>query len=145
MASLEECEKMGKERAVPGVALCAQAGQENPEDGLWFLLVWGESLCLPLRFVLCPSFLWRLLVVVSRWVVSNSSWPRGLQHARLPCPSQSFRVCSNSCPLSQWCLPTICPLLPPSSLALNFPQLQNLFQWVCSSNQVAKLQLQRQH
>ena len=39
MASLEECEKMGKERAVPRVALCAQAGQENPEDGLWFLLV----------------------------------------------------------------------------------------------------------
>ena len=39
----------------------------------------------------------------------------GLQHARLPCPSLSFRVCSNSCPLSQWCHPTIsyscCPLL----------------------------------
>ena len=31
----------------------------------------------------------------------------GLQHARLPCPSLSFRVCSNSCPLSQWCHPII--------------------------------------
>ena len=31
----------------------------------------------------------------------------GLQHARLPCPSLSPRVCSNSCPLSQWCHPTI--------------------------------------
>ena len=30
-----------------------------------------------------------------------------MQHARLPHPSQSPRVCSNSCPLSQWCLPTI--------------------------------------
>ena len=33
--------------------------------------------------------------------------PRGLQHARLPCPSLSPRVCSNSCPLSRWCHPTI--------------------------------------
>ena len=33
--------------------------------------------------------------------------PCGLQHARLPGPSPSPRVCSNSCPLSQWCHPTI--------------------------------------
>ena len=31
----------------------------------------------------------------------------GLQHARLPCPSLSPKVCSNSCPLCQWCHPTI--------------------------------------
>ena len=31
----------------------------------------------------------------------------GLQHARLPCPSPTPRACSNSCPLSQWCHPTI--------------------------------------
>ena len=43
----------------------------------------------------------------SCWVMSNSLWPHGLQHARLPCPSPSPRVCSNSCPLSQWCYPTI--------------------------------------
>ena len=30
-------------------------------------------------------------------------WPHGLQHASLPCPSLSPWVCSNSCPLSQWC------------------------------------------
>ena len=30
-------------------------------------------------------------------------WPYGLQHARLPCPSLSPGVCSDSCPLSQWC------------------------------------------
>ena len=35
------------------------------------------------------------------------SWPHGLQHVRLPCPSTSPRVCSNSCPLSQWFHPTI--------------------------------------
>ena len=33
--------------------------------------------------------------------------PHGLQHAMLPCPSLSSRVCSNSCPLSRWCHPTI--------------------------------------
>ena len=34
-------------------------------------------------------------------------WPHGLQHARLPCPSLSPGVCSDSHPLSQWCHPTI--------------------------------------
>ena len=37
----------------------------------------------------------------------NSLRPHGLQHGRLPCPSLSPWVCSNSCPLSQWCHPTI--------------------------------------
>ena len=40
-------------------------------------------------------------------VVSDSLQPHGLQYARLPCPSASPRVCSNSCPLSRWCHPTI--------------------------------------
>ena len=40
-------------------------------------------------------------------VVCDSLWPRGLQHARPPCPSPIPRACSNSCPLSWWCLPTI--------------------------------------
>ena len=34
-------------------------------------------------------------------------WPHELQHIRLPCLSLSPRVCSNSCPLSWWCHPTI--------------------------------------
>ena len=37
----------------------------------------------------------------------QSLQPHGLQHTRLPCPSLSPRVCSNSYPLSQWCYPTI--------------------------------------
>ena len=40
-------------------------------------------------------------------VVSDSVWPRGLQHARLPCPSPTLRAYSNSCPLCRWCHPTI--------------------------------------
>ena len=39
--------------------------------------------------------------------MSDSLRPQELQHVRLPCPSLSPRVCSNSCPLSQWCHPTI--------------------------------------
>ena len=40
-------------------------------------------------------------------VVSNSLWPHGLQHARIPCPPPTLGACSNSCPLSQWCHSTI--------------------------------------
>ena len=39
--------------------------------------------------------------------MSDSLQSHGLQHARVPGPSLSLRVCSNSCPLSQWCHPTI--------------------------------------
>ena len=44
------------------------------------------------------------------WSVTKSRLtlrPHGLQHARLHCPSLSPGVCSNSCPLSLWCYPTI--------------------------------------
>ena len=46
-------------------------------------------------------------VQFSRSVMSNSLWPHGLLHVRLPCPSQSPWVCSNSCLRSRWCHPTI--------------------------------------
>ena len=39
--------------------------------------------------------------------MSDSLWPHELQHARLSCPSLCSTVCSNSCPLSQWCCLTI--------------------------------------
>ena len=39
--------------------------------------------------------------------MSDSLQSHGLQHARLPCPSPAPGDCSNSCPLSQWCYPTI--------------------------------------
>ena len=40
-------------------------------------------------------------------VVSDSLGPRGLQHARPPCPSPSPGVCPSSCLLHQWCHPAI--------------------------------------
>ena len=56
--------------------------------------------------------------------VSSSSWLHRLQHARLPCPSPSPRACSNSCPLSQWCHPTISSSVTPFSFCLqSFPRL----------------------
>ena len=61
-------------------------------------------------------------VVVVHSVVSDSLWPHGLQHARLPCPSPSTRACSNPCPLSQWCHPTISSsVIPFSSCFLSVP------------------------
>ena len=60
-------------------------------------------------------------------VVSDSLWPHGLQHTRLPCPSPSPGVCSNSCPLNQWCHPTISSSVTPSPHALNLSQHQGLF------------------
>ena len=48
--------------------------------------------------------------------------PHSLQHARLPCPSLSPRVGSNSCPLSRWCHPTISSsVVPFSSCLQSFP------------------------
>ena len=58
----------------------------------------------------------------SNSVVSNSLWSHGLQHARPPCPSPTPRVYSNSCPLSQWCHPTISSsVIPFSSCLQSFP------------------------
>ena len=47
------------------------------------------------------------LLLFSCSVMSDSLWPHGLQHTRLPCPSLSSTDWSHSCPLSQWCHPTV--------------------------------------
>ena len=39
--------------------------------------------------------------------MSDSLQPQGLQNTRVPCLSLSPRSCSNSCPLTRWCCPTI--------------------------------------
>ena len=54
-------------------------------------------------------------------VVSDSLQPHGLQHARLPCPSPTPWACSNSCPLSWWCHPTISSSVIPFSHLQSFP------------------------
>ena len=74
---------------------------------------------------------WHLLFSSS--VMSDSLQLQGLQHARLSCPSPCPRTCSNSCPLSWWCHPTISSsVIPFSSCVQSFPasgsfQISQLF------------------
>ena len=83
------------------------------------------------NFICKPS--WLIFLIETPWnnlssvqfihlVLSDSLWPHGLQHARLLCPSPMPRACSNSCPLSQWCHPTISsPVIPFSFCLQSFP------------------------
>ena len=81
----------------------------------------------------------------SHSVVSDSLRPHESQHARLPCPSPTPRIHSNSCPSSRWCHPAIssfvvpfssCPKSLPSSGS--FPMSQ-LFAWGSQSIGVSAL------
>ena len=58
--------------------------------------------------------LWLGSVQFSHSATSDSLWPHGLQHTRLPCPSPTPGACSNSCPLSRWCIQPSYPLPSPS-------------------------------
>ena len=106
------------------------AGDQNV-SGIGFLVLGSFIPCLlplslhivfPPYVFLCPNF-----PILRRWlfsssVMSSSSGPHELQHARLPCPSPSPTVCSNTCPLSQWCHPTISSsVVPFSSCHQSFP------------------------
>ena len=62
-----------------------------------------------------------LLLLFSHSVTYDSFRPHGLQHARLPCPSPSPRVCSNSCSSSRWHHPTI------SSVVVSFSSCLHSF------------------
>ena len=91
-----------------------------------FCILWWfqrPTLCVCWFFCLEVSFLFHSgLLSFSCLVVSDFLWPHGLQHARLACPSLSPRVCSNSCPLSWWCHPTISSSVAPfSSCPQSFP------------------------
>ena len=54
----------------------------------------------------------------------DSLQPQELQDCRLSCPSPSPRICSNSCPLSQWCHPTVSSSVTPFSLPSMFPSIR---------------------
>ena len=74
-----------------------------------------------------------LSIQFSHSVMSDSLRPHGLMHARPPWPSPTPIAYSNSCPLSQWCHPTISSsVVPLSSRLQSFPasgsfQLSQLF------------------
>ena len=58
--------------------------------------------------------------------MSDSLRPYGLQHARLPCPSLSPGVYSDSCPSSRWCHSTISSSVIPFFSPQSFPAIGNL-------------------
>ena len=88
-------EVSASESALSFTQLCARSSKYSffPLDFCFLLALTNHCLSLSLLFI--------------RWVVSESLGPYGLQHARLPWPSPSLGVFSDSCPLSWWCHPTI--------------------------------------
>ena len=79
--------------------------------------------------------------------MSDSFRPHGLQHPRLPCPSPTPAVYSNSSPLSWWCHPTISSSVIPFSFQLqSFPASESfqMSQLFVSVAEVLELQLQHQ-
>ena len=82
----------------------------------WYI---KQTIAFPYKFTAC---------MFSHSVVSDSLQPHGLQHARFPCPSPSPKVCSNSCPLSWCCHPTISSSVVPFSSCLQSFQASGSFQ-----------------
>ena len=84
--------------------------RENRGRKTWFSLISGSH------------FSYRQgSVQFSHSVMSDSLRPHRLQHARLSCPSLIPRACSNSCPSSWWCHPTISSCHAFSSCLQSFP------------------------
>ena len=72
----------------------------------------------------------RVLLLFSRSDMSDSLWPHGLQHSRLPYTSPPPKICSNSCPLSQYAIQPYHYLSSYSPPAFNLSQHQGLYKWV---------------
>ena len=88
-----------------GLACCSPWGwKESETASVSHLHEIASGSCSSLHFLL-----------FSHSVISNSFQPHGLHHTRLPCPSLSPRVGSNSCSLSQWCHPAIAFFVVPFS------------------------------
>ena len=66
------------------------------------------------------DWLWAWLLLFRHSGMSNSANPWTAAH-RTPCPSPTLRAGSNSCPLSQWCHPTILSSVVPFSCLQSFP------------------------
>ena len=88
-----------------------------------------------------------MIVQFSCSVMSDSLQPHAtMQQARPLCPSPTPKVYPNSYPLNWWCHPTISSSVVPFSSCCNLSQHQDLFKWVSSSHQEAKiLEFQLQH
>ena len=67
-------------------------------------------------------------VQFSHSVMSNSLWPQGPQHARLPCLPPIPRAYSNPCLSNRWCHPTISSSVIPFSSHLQSSPASGSFQ-----------------
>ena len=106
----------GSPRILEWAAYLISRGSSQPRS-------WTGVSCIAGRF--CTNWARRgkphyVSVQFSRSVVSDSLWPHGLQHTRLPCPSPTPEACSNSCPSGQWYHPTISFSILPFSSCLQF-------------------------
>ena len=91
---------------------------------LWLLYHWATGEAHDQAFPLLGIY----PVQSSHSIMSDSLRPNGLQHARPPCPSLASGVYSNSCPLSQWCHPTISSSVIPFSSCFQSFQASGSFQ-----------------
>ena len=98
------------------------------ELDLWVYIL-NSDLCIPGLFLLYHYWWYyfnHTLILPLQFSVQFSSvtqscltlQPHGLQHARLPCVSPTPGACSNSCPSSWWCQPTIWSSVIPFSSCL---------------------------
>ena len=107
------------------------------------------------RDICCSSLLIFLFNIIAKcWkfyfcccsVIVCPTFCHRLQHARLPWPSLSPRVCPNSCPFSWQYYLTIPSSTTLFSFSFSLSQNQGLFQWVRSLHHMVKvLELQLQH
>ena len=121
---------------VLGTRTTSESKTKSPHLGSLCFRNWIFLLCF--HGAILQIFWWKSMLLFSHYVMSDSLWPNGLQHTRLLCPTLYPRVCSNSCPLSQWCYLYISSSATLFSFCFNFSQHQCLFQWVSSLYQVAK-------
>ena len=97
--------------------------------GHWQKFFYKEMGQVPRLLCLVWSCVGAALLIVKSCSVSSVTQscltlcdPNGLQYARIPCPSPTPGADSNSCPLSQWCHPTISfSVIPFSSCLQSFP------------------------
>ena len=99
---------------------CLPPPLPSPVSNSSCLFTW----CQPLDASYCTVLLYfsRYYCCCSAAQSCLTLWPHGLHQAKLLCPSPSQRVCSNSCPSSWWCHPTISSCVVPFSSCLqSFP------------------------
>ena len=130
--------------------MCRLLGLGQASFAVPGLQTYEHSLCInnyPLNkypLYLCQCIFLFCIIIVVQSLSHVQLFATPWSHIRLPCPSLSPRVCSDSFPLSWWSHPTISSSATLLS-CLQFSQHEGLFQWVSSSHQVAKvLELQHQ-